>query len=411
MATRGWLRTIVIAVLVAAGTGAAQLGLGYGLGVMAWVPAPGAEQVQDPWTSSLAWTAWIAAASVVAGAICAQRLGGAQIEGGPIARLGWRLVTALSATIGALITVPLVAVPAHAALLDTNFAHLLPGVYAVCGVVIGLFAALGALTSRAVATNVIATGVWLWVLAVVAVVTGAGAGPRVGFAQLGVWKFVDNGMQWRNFYLPTAILTLGAALLIGGFAAWPAAWHGENRIGLTISGAVGPLLVACAYVLAQPIFSTAPIEQVSAFYTAPFAVIAGLAGSLLVATVAGRDTAAATVTGRPTVPAPLPPDTKPAPTAKGSASVPAQGKPVKATARAQVPVPANGLDAAPPAARPPAQPAADPKADPKAGPKTEGRTAVATAATAKPAGSSSADMKTPAAGTATIGRQGKRGRR
>ena len=405
MATRGWLRTIVIAVLVAAGTGAAQLGLGYGLGVMAWVPAPGAEQVQNPWTSSLAWTAWIAAASVVAGAICAQRLGGAQIEGGPIARLGWRLVTALSATIGALITVPLVAVPAHAALLDTNFAHLLPGVYAVCGVVIGLFAALGALTARAIATNVIATAAWLWVLAVVAVIDarpasaiihGAGGGPRLGFAQLGVWKFVDNGMQWRNFYLPTAILTLGAALLIGGFAAWPAAWRGENRIGVTISGAIGPLLVACAYVLAQPIFSDEPIEQVSAFYTAPYAVIAGLAGSLLVATVAGRDAPAA-ATGRARVPVPRP--GTPAPTAKGSAPVPAQDKPVKATARAQVPVPANGSDAA------------KPTADPKPDAKPEAKPAVAPETAAKPATSPAAEMKTPAAGSATIGRQGKRGRR
>src|SRR4029079_14026670 len=120
-----------------------------------------------------------------------------------------------------------------------NFAHLLPGVYAVCGVVIGLFAAFAALTARAIATNIIATGAWLWALAVVAVVAGAGNAPRVGFAQLGVWKFVDNGMQWRNFYLPTAILTLGAALLIGGFAAWPAAWRGGNPVGPTISGPGG----------------------------------------------------------------------------------------------------------------------------------------------------------------------------
>ena len=90
------------------------------------------------------------------------------------------------------------------------------------GVVIGLFAALGALTARAIAANVIATGAWLWTLAVVAVIDGINGGPRLGFAQLGVWKFVDDGMQWRNIYLPTAILTLGAALLIGGFAAWPA---------------------------------------------------------------------------------------------------------------------------------------------------------------------------------------------
>ena len=168
--------------------------------------------------------------------------------------------------------------------------------------------------------------------------------------------------------------------------------------------------LACAYVLAQPIFSTAPIEQVSAFYTAPFAVIAGLAGSLLVATVAGRDAAAA-VAARPTLPTPRPQETNPAPTAKGSASVPAQAKPVKATARAQVPVPANGTETATPAAQPAADPKPAAKPDPKPEGRAEGRAAVATGTAVKPAGASSADMKTPAAGTATIGRQGKRGRR
>jgi hypothetical protein len=234
---------------------------------------------------------------------------------------------------------------------------------------------------------------------VVAVVAGVNGGPRLGFAQLGVWKFVDNGMQWRNFYLPTAILTMGAALLIGGFAAWPAAWRGENRIGVTISGAIGPLLVACAYVLAQPIFSEEPIEQVSAFYTAPYAVIAGLAGSLLVATVAGRETPPV-ATGRARVPVPRPDAAKPAPVAKGSAPVPAQDKPVRATARAQVPVQTNGSGEAKPST--PATPASPPTSDkPAATPETA----------VKPAALTSSDMRTPAAGTATIGRQSKRGRR
>jgi hypothetical protein len=80
---------------------------------------------------------------------------------------------------------------------------------------------------------------------------------------------------------------LGAALLIGGLAAFPAAGRADHRIGVAASGAFGPLLVAVAYVLAAPRAGEAPAEMSSAFTIAPYTVIAGLAGSLLVAVVGG----------------------------------------------------------------------------------------------------------------------------
>jgi hypothetical protein len=292
MTSRASTRSLVLAILIGAGFGAAQMGLGYGLGIVAWVTpgAPrGAVTDEGVWVSSLAWATWTAATSVIAGAICADRLN-VPVESGRWARIGWRAVTAFAAAIGALITVPLVAVPARAAQLSTNFApHLLAGAYAVTGVVIGLVASLAALASRAIAANVIVSACWLWLLGAVAVTDGVTTGRGLTVAQLGVWRFTTNGPTWRSFYLPGALLMLFAALLIGGLAAWPGARRGDNRVGVAISGAIGPLLVAGAYFLATPAFGTAPDAQVSAYLTAPYAVIAGLAGSILVAAVVALD--------------------------------------------------------------------------------------------------------------------------
>jgi len=186
------------------------------------------------------------------------------------------------------VTVPLVAVPARAAQIVDNYApHLLAGIYATAGVVLGLIVALFALTARAIAANVLASAGWLWTLAIIAVVDGVAAGRGLGYAQLAVWKFTDGGPAWRTFYIPGALLMLGAALLIGGLSAFPAAGRGDGRVGIAISGAAGPLLVAIAYVLAAPSQGQAPFEQMSAFHTAPYMVLAGLAGSVLVAVVGG----------------------------------------------------------------------------------------------------------------------------
>lgn len=288
MARRGWMRSIVIAVLAAAVAAAAQLGLGYGLGIISWVSPSGAGTVvteQGAWAAGLAWVTWVATTSVVIGAVSADRYAG-RVESGPWVRTTWRLVITLAATIGGLVTVPLVAVPASAAQLGDNFApHLLASVHTVTGAVLGLVIALGALASRAIAANVFATAGWLWALAIVAVVDGFLASRGLGTAQLGVWRFTDGGPMWRDYYVPGALLMLGAALLIGGLAAFPAANRGDGRVGVALSGAVGPLIVAVAYVLTAPTSDNAPVEQISAYLTAPYTVVAGLAGSILVAAV------------------------------------------------------------------------------------------------------------------------------
>jgi hypothetical protein len=288
MARRGWTRSIIAAVLASSGSAAAQLGLGYGLGILVWTPnGADAAVARGAWWAALAWTTWVAATSVVVGAVVGDRYGG-RSGSGLFVRIGRRVVMALAATIGGLITVPLVAIPARGAEVVDNYApEILAGVFATAGVVLGLIVALLALVVRAIAANVILSTIWLWALATVVVVDGLTSGRGIVYAQLGVWKFTESGPEWRSIYIPGALLMLGAALLIGGLAAFPAAGRSDSRVGVVASGAVGPLLVAVAYVLASPRAGEAPTEMSSAFTIAPYAVIAGLAGSLLVTLVGG----------------------------------------------------------------------------------------------------------------------------
>ena len=171
MAEKGWTAQVAAAAGVAAGTGAAQLGLGYGLGVVVWPAVPTDDSV---WLGSLGWATWIAASATVFGAVIAGRLGRA--AGGP-----WRFALAASAAVGALLTVALIALPARAAVrTDTFSPQTIAGGYAVIGVLLGLVIAYWAVVSRPVAANLIATAAWLWSLAVAAVVATDLLAPPLG---------------------------------------------------------------------------------------------------------------------------------------------------------------------------------------------------------------------------------------
>ncbi|MFK3982636.1 hypothetical protein ACI2K4_19945 [Micromonospora sp. NPDC050397] len=302
MAVRGWGGSVAIAIGVAAGAGAAQLGLGYGLGIIAWLPSASGTS-EATWVASLAWAAWIAATSTVAGAIAAQRIGapetvrptasGGAVKSGQTLTTGlWRVALALASAVGGLVTVALVAVPARAATrADSVSPQSIAAGYAVIGVMLGLVMAIWSLSSPAVASNVIATSAWLWLLAIVAVVDGVLSGRGLASAQLGVWQITsDSERFWFRdyFYWPGAALSLGSALVIGALAARSTARSPERRVGAVVSGVAGPLLVAAAYFLAAPRLAGIRAEQVSAHLAAPYAVIAGLAGSALVAAMAQR---------------------------------------------------------------------------------------------------------------------------
>ncbi|GHJ12215.1 hypothetical protein [Micromonospora sp. AKA38] len=288
MARRGWGASIAAALGVAAGAGAAQLGFGYGLGIINWAPT-GTVRVESAWVASLAWATWIAATSVIAGAVCAQRLrGGGDEPVGVLPRLG----LALAAGVGALVTVLLVAVPARAARVpDTTAPQTVAAAYAAAGLVLGVLLATWALHTRAAATNLIATTGWLWLLAVVSVVDGVLSGRGLTTAQLGIWQIsADSARFWIRdyFYWPGALLSLGSALVIGVLAARRATRSPRVRVGAAASGAAGPLLVALAYLLAVPRLAGIAAEQLSAHLIAPYAVIAGVGGSMLMAALAQR---------------------------------------------------------------------------------------------------------------------------
>ncbi|WP_239097053.1 hypothetical protein [Asanoa ferruginea] len=290
MAVRGWGGSIAAAIGIAACAGAAQLGLGYGLGIITWLPASD-RAGEAAWAASLAWAAWIAATSTVAGAIGAQRLADDEGEPPAAALLG-RVSLVIAAAVGALVTVALVAVPARAAVrADTFSPQTIAAGYAVIGVLLGIVVAIWTLSSRAAAVNVIATVGWLWLLSVVSVSEGVISGGDQAPAQLGVWQITGGGeaLWFRDYlYWPGAALSLGAAFVIGALVARGPARDPLHRVGAAVSGIAGPLVVAAAYFLAAPRLSGIRPEQVSAHLLAPYAVLAGLAGSVLVTSLAQR---------------------------------------------------------------------------------------------------------------------------
>ncbi|GIF77468.1 hypothetical protein Asi02nite_69860 [Asanoa siamensis] len=269
------------------------MGLGYGLGIITWLPASD-RAGEAAWAASLSWAAWIAATSTVAGAIGAQRLAEPAETGGdpPAAAFLGRLSLVLAAAVGALVTVALVAVPARAAVrADTFSPQTIAAGYAVIGVLIGLVFALWSLSSRPAASNIIGTIGWLWLLSVISVTEGVISGGDQPPAQLGVWQITSGSEAfWFRDYLywPGAAVALGAAFVIGALVARGPARDPLHRVGAAISGIAGPLIVATAYFLAAPRLSGIRPEQVSAHLLAPYAVLAGLAGSMLVTTLAQR---------------------------------------------------------------------------------------------------------------------------
>lgn len=278
MADKGWTARVATAAGVAAGTGAAQLGLGYGLGVIVW-PVTVTED-RSEWLGSLGWATWITASATVFGAVIASRLGA-----GRAGRLTWpwRLAFATSAGVGALVAVALIALPARSAVrLDAHSPQMIAAGYALLGVVLGVLVAYWAVWSRPVAANLIATSAWLWALAVTAIIVELTVN-RDSATYLTSWQFAEPTTVARYGVIswPSALLTLSAAFLIGIIAVVPAVRRGDLGLGAATSGAVGPLLVAVSFLALSSRLTGTPGPIESAYLIAPYAVLAGLAGSAL----------------------------------------------------------------------------------------------------------------------------------
>ncbi len=349
MAARGWANSTVTAIGAAAGAGAASLGLGYGLGIVVWQPVRDAAG-ETLWLGSLAWVVWVAATATVLGAVYANGIGtraalhrarraesgwgskpATKVQPGRAVELAWRTAIAVAAAIGAAITIPLVMLPARAAHRADNFQpQVTAAAYAITGIIAGLIIAVIAVNVRVIAANVVGSVAWVWGLAALSVIDSVRANRTVGTAQLAAWQFSEGGWFRETLYVPGALLMLGGALLIGVFAALPADRRQESRVAIAVSGAVGPLLVAAAYFLAAPRL-TLRTEQLSAYLFAPYAVLAGFAGSVLVAALGPMRPR------RPKPPKPVVPAV-PAPIVR-STITPAGGKPT-GPAPATTPAPA-----------------------------------------------------------------------
>ncbi|WP_212828475.1 hypothetical protein [Catellatospora sp. TT07R-123] len=352
----GW-GAIAAAAGVSASAGAAQLGIGYGLGIFSWLPAL-PDSGEAAWLASLAWTVWISAFSVVLGAVVADRMSGPSVQTSTVVRVLWRIALSVSAALGGLVVVALTAIPARGAHRADTFApHLLVGGYAVAGVLLGLLLAIAALSARAVAANLFATGVWLWLLAVTASVDSLAAGREPGVSQLGVWPVTADGPWFRSLYLPGAAIAAVSTLLIGLLAAWPAARRRDAQAGIVLSGAAGPALVAAAYLLAAPTLTSVAPEQLSAHLIAPYSVVTGLVGAVLAVVVGWprRPRPAVPAQGRaktrPTGPATRPTGTaarpEPATPATGVATVAAPAAPTASSEASTAADPAAPSGAAP----------------------------------------------------------------
>ncbi|MFC3989851.1 Hansenula MRAKII killer toxin-resistant protein 1 [Actinoplanes siamensis] len=281
MADKGWTGQAGAAAGIAAGAGAAQLGLGYGLGVIEW-PAT-ATASDSTWLNSLGWATWITASATVLGAVIAGRL---RADRPAPWRVLWRIALAASSALGALVSVALVALPARAVVrpagMSSHSPQLVAVGYALIGLVAGVVVAFWAISSTPVAANLLGTAAWLWALAVAGVVAELAANRDLD-TYLTSWQFAETQtpVRYGGVYWPSAALTLAAAFLIGLGLAWPTARRGNLGLGTATSGAVGPLLVALSFLALAPLLTEAAGPLQSAYLIAPYAVLAGLAGSAL----------------------------------------------------------------------------------------------------------------------------------
>jgi hypothetical protein len=359
MAEKGWTSQAGAAAGIAAGAGAAQLGLGYGLGVIEW---PSIATASDStWLNSLGWATWITASATVLGAVIAGRL---RAERPAPWRTLWRLALSSSAALGALISVALVALPARSAARPANlFSHspqLVAVGYALIGLVTGVVVAFWAVSSAPVAANLLGTAAWLWALAVAGVAAELLSNRDLD-TYLTSWQFAEaqTPIRYGGIYWPSAVLTLAAAFLIGLILAFPAARRGNLGLGTATSGAVGPLLVAISFLSLAPLLTDAAGPLQSAYLIAPYAVLAGLAGSALTVALAKGSRGAARRTDPPH---PLPSGAGSlAPADSGTVTPPVASRPVSAQPTPAQPTPALSPAPAAPADKVPAKPARAPE--------------------------------------------------
>jgi hypothetical protein len=284
MTLRTWGKLLLTTFGVAALTGAGQLGVAYGLGLVRFARAfePGTE---NQWHGHLAWIAWYAMVAALVGAVAGSRALGRHRHP---AGLGSRMLLAVTAGLGALAVAPLTMQQARAAQLPiAGNPALVAGLSAGLGAMAGILAATAVLSEGAVAWNVGTFAVLVWVTGLASVSTALGPTDPLAVVRLGV---PDLSSQAAETGHRVAVLAMPvAALLVGAAVAGLGRWLDRPFVAVALSGLGGPALLALAYLIAGPGAANGQNDQSAPYWGSLVAVAAGLLGSVLVAVVGRRD--------------------------------------------------------------------------------------------------------------------------
>jgi hypothetical protein len=273
MAFRTSAKLLGITLGVAALAGASQLGLAYGLGVLRLTRVLDLT-ARDQWTAQLAWVAWFAMTAAVIGGMAGRphlpKRSGA----------GTRLVTAVTAGLGAAVVVPLTMQPARTAEVAGVEPVFVIGVCAALGAAAGIFAAYAALSRLVARWSLTTVGAAVWAIAIISVAPSMAPGEALPAVRLGV---LDATVLAEPVTQRTALFTMPVIALISGIVLGAAARRRDlSTLTIALSGLAGPALLTVAYLIAGPGSGNDGYQTVP-YWAAMTAAGAGVLGSVLAA--------------------------------------------------------------------------------------------------------------------------------
>jgi hypothetical protein len=277
MAYRTWGKVLLAALVVGLLAGAGQLGFAYGLGIVRF--ARDFDGISGQWAAHLAWVAWFAMLSTVAGAFVADRLAR---RSGYLGATGSRIAYAVAAGAGAAAVAPLSMLPARGAEVPSVDAVTVAGLSALLGAVAGVFVALAVLLHQVIGWNVAAVTGLAWLLALISVAPSLGPDDALPAVRLGVldpaWLGDGTAQRLAIVCMPAIAVMAGAGVGLLG------RWRGHPVVPVAASGVVGPGMLALAYLIAGP-GGSGDSYQTAPYWGAIIAVGAGALGSVLAAVV------------------------------------------------------------------------------------------------------------------------------
>jgi hypothetical protein len=345
---RIWSRVLGTSLGVAALAGAGQLGIAYGFGLVRFARSFPSDGL---WSAQLTWVVWFAALASLAGAAAGARTAGRYQL---VRQLGRRIIVAGAAGLGALVVVPLTALPADSAEL-VGRAGAVPSLDAALaaglGMVVGVLAAVAVLSVRLVAVSVTLLVAGVWLVALVSVAPSLAPTADLPEVRLGVLDLPALGGGSTIAVLSAPILTL----LVCGAVAAAARSRGLPPLPTAVASTAAPGLLALVYLVGSPGTGDRAV-QAAPYAGALIAVAGGLLVSLGVGVVRGAARAGGAL-----------PDPEPAPAAWPEPPRPGLPDPAASPPRPALPDPAASppRPALPdPAASPPRPALPDPAASP-----------------------------------------------